>query len=206
MTARVFVSPRSLTHSVVQDRLTGHIVVSIRITIVLLVITCGLYPLAIWTIGQILFRDKATGSLITREGHVIGSTLIAQNFTGDRFFHPRPSAAGSDGYDASSSGGTNLGPTSRKLRDAVAGAIQSFDVKTNVPADAVTSSGSGLDPHISPDNAMAQAPRVARANHLPLQRVQAMIRARTEGRFLGIYGEPRVNVLLLNLDLLQSRP
>jgi K+-transporting ATPase ATPase C chain len=178
-----------------------HLLISLRITIVLLVITCGIYPLTVWAIGQIAFKDRANGSLITRQGKVIGSALIGQNFAGDRFFHPRPSAAGSDGYDGTASSGTNLGPTSRKLRDAVAKAVQSYEVKSNVPADAVTSSGSGLDPHISPANAMAQAPRVARANGLPLDRVQAMIRARTEGRFLGIYGEPRVNVLLLNLDL-----
>ncbi len=182
----------------------NHIVVSIRITIVLLVITCGIYPVVVWGIGQIAFHDKANGSLLTRSGKVIGSKLIGQNFTGDRFFHPRPSAAGSDGYDATASGGTNLGPTSKKLRDAVAAAVKSYDIKTDVPADAVTSSSSGLDPHISPANAMAQAARVARANALPLPRVEAMIRARTEGRFLGIYGEPRVNVLLLNLDLVHT--
>jgi potassium-transporting ATPase KdpC subunit len=180
-----------------------HLLVSIRITVVLLIITCGAYPLAVFAIGQLAFRDKANGSLIVRHGRVIGSALIGQNFSGDRFFHPRPSAAN---YDGTASGGTNLGPTSKKLRDAVATAVRSFDVKTNVPADAVTSSGSGLDPHISPDNAMVQAPRVARANNLPIDRVQAMIRVRTEGRFLGIYGEPRVNVLLLNLDLMERKP
>jgi len=170
---------------------------SIRMTIVLLVITCGIYPLAVWAIGQAAFRDKANGSLIARNGTVIGSTLIGQQFTSDRFFHPRPSASG---YDATNSGGTNFGPTSKKLRDRIAAAVNG---RRGVPADAVTASGSGLDPHISPENALAQAPRVARANGLPLARVQAMIAARTEGRFLGIYGEPRVNVLLLNLDLLQ---
>src|SRR5262245_26228310 len=179
-----------------------HLLISIRITLVLLVITCGIYPLTIWAIGQLAFKDKANGSLIARDGKVIGSALIAQEFAGDRFFHSRLSAAN---YDATVSTGSNLGPTSQKLRDAVAKAVQSYDIKKNVPADAVTASASGLDPHISPDNALLQAPRVARANGLPLERVLAMIRARTEERFLGIYGEPRVNVLLLNLDLTQRR-
>jgi len=168
---------------------------SIRMTIVLLAITCGLYPLVVWAIGQAVFRDKANGSLITRNGKIIGSALIGQQFTSDRYFHPRPSASD---YDAMSSGGTNLGPTSKKLRDRIAADLHG---RSDVPADAVTASASGLDPHISPANAMAQAPRVARANGLALERVQAMIAARTEGRFLGVYGEARVNVLLLNLDL-----
>jgi K+-transporting ATPase ATPase C chain len=178
-----------------------HLLISLRITAVLLVITCGIYPVAVWGIGQLAFRHRANGSLITRDGHVIGSELIGQNFTGPRFFHPRPSAAGNDGYDPTASGGTNLGPTSKKLRDAVAGAVKAYEIHDDIPADAVTSSGSGLDPHISPENALAQAARVARANGLPLDRVQALIRSRTEARFAGIFGEPRVNVLLLNLDL-----
>jgi K+-transporting ATPase ATPase C chain len=188
-------------------RMNNHLAVALRITLVLLVITCGIYPAVIWGIGQAVFRDKANGSLIVRGGHVMGSSLIAQDFAGDRFFHPRPSAAGNDGYDGTSSGGTNLGPTSQKLRDAIAGRVAKYgNIKPpeGVPADAVTSSGSGLDPHISPRNAMAQAPRVARANKLPLERVEALIRARTEGRLLGIFGEPRVNVLLLNLDVMKS--
>jgi potassium-transporting ATPase KdpC subunit len=172
---------------------------SIRMTLVLLVITCGVYPLVVWAIGQTAFRDKANGSLLARDGKVIGSALIGQQFTSDRFFHPRPSASG---YDAGNSGGTNLGPTSKALRDRIAADLHG---RRGVPADAVTASGSGLDPHISPENALAQAPRVALANGLPLERVQAMIRAHTEERFLGVYGEPRVNVLLLNLDLPRGR-
>ena len=172
---------------------------SIRMTLVLLVITCGFYPLLIWAIGQTAFHDKVNGSLLTRDGKVIGSALIGQQFTSDRYFHPRPSASD---YDATNSGGTNLGPTSKTLRDRIAAEVHG---RRDVPADAVTASASGLDPHISPANAMAQAPRVARANALPLGRVQAMIRARTEERFLGVYGEPRVNVLLLNLDLPRGR-
>lgn len=157
------------------------LVVSIRLTLVLLVITCGVYPLAVWAIGQIAFREQANGSLITRDGKVIGSSLIGQEVTSDRFFHGRPP------------GVSNLGPTSRVLVQRLGGRDRS--------SDAATTSASGVDPHISPENAMAQAPRVARANGLPLERVQGLIRAHTEGRFLGIYGEPRVNVLLLNLDV-----
>jgi K+-transporting ATPase ATPase C chain len=181
-----------------------HIKISIRITIALLVITCGLYPLAVWGIGQTFFHDKANGSLITRHGKVIGSELIGQNFAGERFFHPRPSAAGAEGYDASASGGTNWGPTSKKLLDTIATRTATYaDTRpaAGIPADAVTASCSGVDPHVSPENAASQAARVARANGLPLARVKEMIAARTEGRFLGIFGEPRVNVLLLNLAL-----
>jgi len=178
-----------------------HIKISIRITIALLVITCGLYPLAVWGIGQVAFRDKANGSLITRNGKLIGSSLIGQNFTGPRFFHGRPS---SSGYDPSASGGTNWGPTSKKLLDAITDRTTKYaDTKLSngIPADAVTASCSGVDPHISVANAQSQAARVARANHLPIERVRQMIAAHTEGRFLGIFGEPRVNVLLLNLAL-----
>ena len=175
-----------------------HITTSIRITLALLVITCGLYPAAVWAIGQVAFHDKANGSLVVRHGKTIGSALIAQQFTSDRFFHSRPSAAN---YDAAASTGSNLGPTSAKLRDFVAANVTAFEVHQNVPADAVTASASGLDPHISPENAIAQAPRVAKANHLPLAVVEEMIDKHTEGRFLGIYGEPRVNVLMLNLDI-----
>lgn len=182
-----------------------HILTSVRMTAVLLVITCGIYPVAVWAIGQIAFPWRANGSLIEQNGKVIGSQLIGQNFTADRFFHSRPSAAGKDGYDATASGGTNLGPTSQKLRDSVAAGVRGFDVHRDVPADAVTSSGSGLDPHISPENAYAQAPRVARINRMPVETINAMIRARTEKRFGGVFGEPRVNVLMLNLDLQRRR-
>jgi potassium-transporting ATPase KdpC subunit len=181
-----------------------HIKISIRITIALLAITCGLYPLAVWGIGQTLFHDKANGSLITRDGKVIGSEIIGQNFASERFFHSRPSAAGNDGYDATASGGTNWGPTSKKLLDAITDRATKYaDTRPagGIPADAVTASCSGVDPHISPENAVSQAPRVARANNLPIDGVQQMIAAHTEGRFLGIYGEPRVNVLRLNLAL-----
>jgi K+-transporting ATPase ATPase C chain len=181
-----------------------HIKISIRITIALLVITCGLYPLAVWGIGQVAFRDKANGSLITRNGKVIGSSLIGQNFAGERFFHGRPS---SSGYDPSASGGTNWGATSKKLLDAVTDRTTRYaDTKPagGIPADAVTASCSGVDPHISPENAASQSARVARVNGLPPAQVDDMIRNRTEHRFLGVYGEPRVNVLLLNLDVIDA--
>jgi len=151
---------------------------AIRTTLVLLILTCGLYPAIVWIIGQLAFRDQANGSLIVRDGRVIGSSLIGQSFTSDRYFHPRPSASN---YDATASGGTNLGPTSRKHREGA--------------------SGSGLDPHITPADAFAQVARVARARSIDAARVRALIEQHIEGRFLGVYGEPRVNVLLLNLAL-----
>jgi K+-transporting ATPase ATPase C chain len=181
-----------------------HIKISLRITVALLVITCGFYPALVWAIGQAAFRHQADGSLIRQNGRVIGSELIGQNFAANRYFHPRPSAAGNDGYDGTASGGTNLGPTSKKLLDTINDRVTKYpDTKPagGIPADAVTASASGLDPHISPENAMSQSARVANATGLPLAQVESMIRARTEGRFLGIYGEPRVNVLLLNLDI-----
>ena len=171
-----------------------HILISVRMTIAMAIITCGIYPLVVFGIAQAAFRDKANGSFIERDGRVVGSQLIGQKFTSDRYFHSRPADD------------PNLGPTSRKLRDAIAEATKAFDVHTNVPADAVTSSGSGLDPHISPANAYAQALRVARANGLAVEAVRDLIQKHTEGRFLGVYGEPRVNVLLLNLDLRPSYP
>jgi K+-transporting ATPase ATPase C chain len=178
-----------------------HLLISIRMTIVVTIVTCAIYPLAVFAVGQLAFRDKANGSLLQRNGRTIGSELIGQSFTSPRFFHPRPS---NSDYDATNSGGTNLGPTSKKLRDAIAAATKSYDVQTSVPADAVTSSGSGLDPHISPENAYAQAPRVARANGLPLEVIRALIAARTEDRFLRVFGEPRVNVLRLNFDVVEA--
>jgi K+-transporting ATPase ATPase C chain len=179
-----------------------HLLTSLRMTLVLVILTCGVYPLVVFAIGQLAFRHQANGSMIERNGRVIGSELIGQSFTSDRFFHGRPS---SSDYDGTASGGTNLGPTSKKLRDSIASAVKSFDVQTNVPADAVTASGSGLDPHISPANADAQAARVARANAIPVEQIRVLIVRTTEGRFLGIYGEPRVNVLRLNLALAELK-
>lgn len=179
-----------------------HLLISIRITLALLVITCGLYPAVVWAIGQTAFHGKANGQIIRRNGKVIGSAIIAQEFTSDRFFHSRPSAAN---YDGSASTGSNLGPTSAKLRDTVAANVKSFDIHTDVPADAVTASASGLDPHISPENAMAQVERVARANGMPVEAIRHMVQEHTEERLFGIYGEQRVNVLGLNLDVLARR-
>ena len=183
-----------------------HIAPAIRLTFVLLVLTSGLYPLVVWGIGQVVFPDKANGSLIVSDGKIIGSTLIAQPFASDRFFHPRPSAAGGDGYDAMASSGSNLGPTSRKLHDRMVQSIADWKDErpaSGIPADALTASGSGLDPHITPGNARAQAARVAQANDLAIEEINRLIAAHTEGRFLGVYGEPRVNVLAINLALSQ---
>jgi K+-transporting ATPase ATPase C chain len=177
------------------------------LTLVLTVLLGGVYPLATWAGAQALFARRANGSLVVDDrGAVRGSELLAQNFSSPRYFQPRPSAAGT-GYDAANSGGTNLGPTSRKLRDSVAAAVAAYRTANQlapdqpVPADAVTSSGSGLDPHISLANARLQAPRVARARHLPLAEVQARLAAATDPRDLGLLGEPGVNVLRLNLAL-----
>lgn len=179
---------------------------SLLLTLLLAVLLCGVYPLAVWAGGQALFPFQANGSLVTDAGAVRGSALIGQPFSSARYFHPRPSAAGS-GYDASSSSGTNLGPTSKKLADAVAAAVAAYRAENGlapdapVPADAVTSSASGLDPHISTANAALQAARVARSRALPLEKVQALVAAHTDARDLGVFGEPGVNVLLLNRAL-----
>lgn len=176
-------------------------------TFVLAVICCGLYPLVVFGISQVLFHDKANGSLIVdKDGTVRGSRLLGQQFTADKYFHSRPSAAG-NGYDATSSGGSNLGPTSKKLAASIAQNIADYrsqnGLGTNdaVPADAVTASGSGLDPDISVRNAELQATRVAKARNLPMEKVLELVRLSTTGPDLGIFGEPGVNVLKLNLAL-----
>jgi K+-transporting ATPase ATPase C chain len=176
-------------------------------TLILAVVCCGVYPLVVYGLGQALFRDKADGSLIVdSKGTIRGSRLIGQQFTGEKYFHSRPSAAG-NGYDATSSGGSNLGPTSQKLHDSIAQNIADYRTQnglaTNgpVPADAVTASGSGLDPHISPENAEVQAPRVAKVRGLPLAQVKTLIAAHTEGPDWRVLGDPGVNVLELNLAL-----
>ena len=176
-------------------------------TLVLAVVCCGLYPLVVFGISQALFRDKANGSLIVdKDGTIRGSQLLGQQFTADKYFHSRPSAAG-NGYDATSSGGSNLGPTSKKLADSIAQNIADYrsqnGLGTNqaVPADAVTASGSGLDPHISVRNAELQAPRVAKARNLAVEKVLDLVRHNTDAPNLGIFGEPGVNVLKLNLAL-----
>jgi len=180
---------------------------AIAATLVLAAVTCGVYPLVVTGVSQVAFKHQAHGSLITdKEGVVRGSALLGQNFTGPQFFHPRPSAAGS-GYDAASSGGSNLGPTSQKLNDALKERIAVYRAENGlaedaaVPADAVTASGSGLDPHISVRNAELQAVRVAKARGMSVERVKELIAASTRKPDLGILGDVGVNVLQLNLSL-----
>lgn len=180
---------------------------AIMATLVLAAVTCGAYPLLITTVAQSAFKEKANGSLITdKDGTVRGSALLSQNFAAENYFHPRPSAAGS-GHDAASSSGSNLGPTSQKLHDAIKERIAAYrtlnglTVGATVPADAVTASGSGLDPHISPKNAELQTARVAKARNLSIEKVKELITSNTTKPDLGILGETGVNVLKLNLAL-----
>ena len=179
---------------------------SIAATLLLAILCGGIYPAVVWAVGQGFFPDKANGSLVRSEGKVVGSALIAQGFSGPAYFHPRPSAAG-QGYDAVHSGGTNLGPTSKKLIGDVERRIAAYRAEnglppdTAVPADAVTSSASGLDPHISVRNALLQAARIAKARGIAENDLLAKVGAHTEGRSFGFLGEPRVNVLTLNLAL-----
>jgi potassium-transporting ATPase KdpC subunit len=183
--------------------------ISIVATLVLAVVLCGIYPLAVWGVAQLVFPQRANGSLIVRNGRVVGSSLIGQASTDERYFHPRASAAGSEGYgyDAASSGGSNLGPLSQKLMDQVKERVEAYRLENNlshdakVPADAVTASGSGLDPHISEKNAEIQAPRVAKARGMSENEVMKLVRRYTEDPQLGFLGEARVNVLSLNLAL-----
>lgn len=180
---------------------------SLLVTGVLTVLLCGAYPLVVWGGAQLLFREQANGSLVRdADGTIRGSALLAQSFTGEKYFHPRPSSAGT-GYDGANSSGSNLGPTSQKLADTIKADIAAYRAENGlavdepVPADAVTRSGSGLDPHISEANAQLQAGRVARVRHWPIERVHALIAANTADRSLKVFGEPGVNVLLLNRAL-----
>ena len=206
-----------------------HIVISVRLTIVMLLIVSGLYPLIVWGVGNVLFHKQAGGSLIAdASGRVVGSELLAQGFAKPAYFHPRPSAAGS-GYDPTASGGTNLGPTSDKLingihkklpngkddpgnfdgiRDLAAAyrAENSLPANAPVPVDAVTRSASGLDPQISVANAGMQAARVARARAVSVEQVDALVRENTSQRPFGFLGEPGVNVLMLNIALDKRYP
>lgn len=183
---------------------------AILITFVFTLLTGIMYPLAVTGAAKALFSRQAKGSLIERNGKVIGSELIGQNFTKPEYFHPRPSAAGA-GYDAASSSGSNLGPTNPALSDRLTKDAAKFreenpDYKGAIPADAITTSGSGLDPEITPANAMAQASRVALARGVSADSVRRLVADSTQQRDLGVLGEPRVNVLKLNLLLDEKAP
>ena len=186
------------------------------VVLVALTLICGLaYPLAMTGIAEVIFPYQAQGSMIERDGHVVGSELIGQVFTSDRYFHGRPSATTAPDpndstktvaapYNALNSGGSNYGPSNKALIDRVQGdidALKKENPSASVPIDLVTTSASGLDPHISPDAALFQAPRVAKARNMPEDRVRQLVADHTEGRWLGLLGEPRVNVLELNLAL-----
>ncbi len=184
--------------------LSKHIYPAVVLTIVLTILVGVIYPFIMTGLSTVLFRDKATGSLVERGGKVIGSHLIGQPFSGAGYFHTRPSAAGS-GYDGTASGGTNLGPTSKTLfEEQIKGRakeLKSENPKMEIPVDLVTSSGSGLDPHISPAAAEFQVPRVARERRMSEDEVRRLVGDHTEGRQFGVLGEPRVNVLELNLAM-----
>jgi K+-transporting ATPase ATPase C chain len=179
---------------------------SVVATVVLCVVVSGIYPVLIWGVGQVLFPHQANGSLVESNGQIVGSELLAQGFSGAKYFHPRPSAAGT-GYDPTSSGGSNLGPTSQKLMDGIKANVDQYRQENAlptdalVPVDAVTASGSGLDPHISLQNAKIQTPRVAKERGVTVEVVQAEVTKATDNALLGIGGEAGVNVLKVNLAL-----
>ena len=182
-----------------------------RMMLVLTVLTGLLYPGVVTGLCQVFFRDQANGSLVVADGRVVGSSLIGQNFKKPEYFQPRPSAAGNDGYDPTASGAANYGPTNQKLADRVKASVADFrkanpDYSGPIPADLVTSSASGLDPHISPASAEAQAARIAKARGIPVKGVLDLIERYTEKRDLGFLGAPRVNVLAVNLALDRGFP
>jgi K+-transporting ATPase ATPase C chain len=186
-----------------------NLLISIWMTLATTVLLGIIYPLVVTGLAHLLFPRRADGELIHAGGTLVGSRLIGQPFTAAKYFHSRPSAAGPAGYDATNSAGSNLGPTNKTLLDRVAGSVQSLQAENpgaSVPIDLVTTSGSGLDPHISPAAAEFQVPRVARARGISPDEIRALVKLHTEQRQLGILGEPRVNVLELNLDLDQYKP
>jgi K+-transporting ATPase ATPase C chain len=185
--------------------------ISFRLLLVLTVVTGLIYPVSVTGLAQLLFKEKADGSLIARNGQVVGSALIGQRFRRPEYFQPRPSAAGAEGYDASLSGGSNLGPTSRRLAERVGAAVETFrrenpGYRGPIASDLLTASASGLDPDLSPASALVQVARVASARGASQDKVEALVSRFVEGRDLGFIGEPRVNVLLLNLALDRGFP
>ena len=187
------------------------LLIAIKATVVLTLLTGVAYPLLVYGLSQAMFHHQANGSLIDANGRVRGSELIGQRFTRPEYFHGRPSGAGADGYDGLASGGPNLGPTNQKLVDRVKEDVNKFRAENPtftgpIPADILTASGSGLDPHISPAAAEAQAGRVAANRGLSLDAVQQLVAANTEDRQFGLFGDPRVNVLSLNLALDGAAP
>jgi K+-transporting ATPase ATPase C chain len=187
------------------------LLIALKATLVLTLLTGVMYPLLVTGLAKVLFRDKADGSLVQAHGRTVGSELIGQRFTKPEYFHGRPSAAGNDGYDGLSSGGSNLGPTSQKLADRVTADVKTFRAENPtfsgaVPGDAVTASGSGLDPHLSPEAVDAQVARVAAARGMTTEALRQLVAAHTEDRQMAVLGEPRVNVLKLNLALDAATP
>ncbi len=181
-----------------------NLIISVLMTVATTILLGILYPLFVTALAQLFMKDKANGQLITQNGKVVGSRILAQPFSSSGYFHSRPSAAGANGYDPTSSGASNLGPTNQKLIDRVkadTASAQADNPSQPVPIDLVTTSGSGLDPHITPAAAEFQVPRIAKARGMTEQDVRRLIGRHTEGRQWGFFGEPRVNVLELNLDL-----